>query len=573
MKCDEEKPACLRCRSSGRTCDGYASKRPAPRTATIRTNGPNNPLTSPFTTVRELQSFRFFQEKTVPELLGYFDSNFWGSSVLQLGNSEPAIQHAIIALGAVHEQFQNAGLVAAGPTTEDDDARALFPLQQFDKAIQHLNKGLLAKGHQLIETALVCCILFVCYESIQGDQEAAFVHLQNGLNIFRERKHARHQDLEYDSVLTSDSSTLSNNLLRVFSCLDVQLKISLNDPLTQSITAPRVDSLTTNNPTSMIFASNFNSKETLDIITSRTYNFLISNCVYRFSPLGTVPPTVLIEYEAIALLLLEYTSSFTVFMDASNSSMSVEDLQTAVLLKIRQKVLSIMLTLSLVAVPPQSIHTPKYNILTDEFEAVISLVASVSYTFPPSIDSRNLPSTNSTSYLTSSPPTNLVAIPSHLKTSSSSILTRLNSVLHCVENMCRDSAVQERALALLQAISYQETIRKNLPVASILQRSAERSSQSKNLEPRKIDASLSDFKQNSETGIGSQQRNVQSDGSGLGPPADFPAGDIGETEGPAGIKTSYMNEWENRYVASWNERLLTHLRKAGVSVSRYVIAK
>lgn len=49
----------------------------------------------------------FFRFRTAVELGGPFNPEIWTSVILQASYSEPVVQHAVIALGALHESFGN----------------------------------------------------------------------------------------------------------------------------------------------------------------------------------------------------------------------------------------------------------------------------------------------------------------------------------------------------------------------------------------------------------------------------------------------------------------------------------
>src|SRR5271156_3905141 len=73
IKCDEVKPACLRCTSSGRKCDGYATprswifevKRPSPDHQELL-----RPLSTAYGAASEERALSFFRENTSPVLSG-----------------------------------------------------------------------------------------------------------------------------------------------------------------------------------------------------------------------------------------------------------------------------------------------------------------------------------------------------------------------------------------------------------------------------------------------------------------------------------------------------------------------
>ncbi|KAH9205607.1 hypothetical protein DL95DRAFT_265076, partial [Leptodontidium sp. 2 PMI_412] len=123
VKCDEAKPACKRCSSTGRKCDGYfyagaprstATPRQTPLSTTqdlAKTNSfiDASPSLNLFKSNLEQRSFSFFHQNTIPQLSSIFGSPAWkqlNRLLLQAAYHEPAVRHAAVALGALHEHFE-----------------------------------------------------------------------------------------------------------------------------------------------------------------------------------------------------------------------------------------------------------------------------------------------------------------------------------------------------------------------------------------------------------------------------------------------------------------------------------
>lgn len=118
VKCDELKPACLRCTRAGQLCKGYRpllrEPRPPKPDPVIRRLLPRQtPSQSAGLAImvgRALPSLRlhgpdvlyfdFFRSQAANELSGYFHSSFWSRTVLCETLTDPCIRHAILALGA-----------------------------------------------------------------------------------------------------------------------------------------------------------------------------------------------------------------------------------------------------------------------------------------------------------------------------------------------------------------------------------------------------------------------------------------------------------------------------------------
>ncbi|SCV33277.1 uncharacterized protein FFFS_03705 [Fusarium fujikuroi] len=88
VKCDEARPACTRCTSTGRKCDGYQTDTPSPPAASSPTS-----VVSTYSTQPEARSFQFFIEKTLVNFQTFFEDDLWNRRVLQLlhGKTDSAI--------------------------------------------------------------------------------------------------------------------------------------------------------------------------------------------------------------------------------------------------------------------------------------------------------------------------------------------------------------------------------------------------------------------------------------------------------------------------------------------------
>lgn len=172
LKCDEQKPACLRCTSSGRRCDGYV---PA-GVIQLSVDVPGDD--------EERRGYHFFRLKSVGVILGQQDADFWKSLFLQASHSQPAIKHALIAIASVHESIELSG-TDIGYNHAVARRRRAFSLMHYNKAIQLLIRDTQASSDRLA-TALILCILFIVFEEYQSGYTACDLHLRNGLAIFHQ---------------------------------------------------------------------------------------------------------------------------------------------------------------------------------------------------------------------------------------------------------------------------------------------------------------------------------------------------------------------------------------------------
>ena len=159
VKCDETRPACLRCTSSGRVCDGdYQVQPPYPSQQADIVSvvaGPSFDIhlhVSP----ESKRSFAFFIQRSSAQQAGFFGSAFWERLVLQAAYHEPIIRHAIVAIGSLQ------GLQECRTVVEDADK--LFALEQYNHAIRGLLHPPPQSGERGVDVCLIACILFVCFE-------------------------------------------------------------------------------------------------------------------------------------------------------------------------------------------------------------------------------------------------------------------------------------------------------------------------------------------------------------------------------------------------------------------------
>jgi hypothetical protein len=157
IKCDETEPACKACVRGRRTCDGYPAKAQVHQQevapAKTITPPPSPPL---FSASGEHRSYDFFRHYTLPRLAGSFASPIWSRLLLQAIYNEPAIRHAAVALGSLHEDFE---LRHSNSSNSHGD----FPLKQYLKAIGHITAPNLTASKSS-DVYLISCVLFVCFE-------------------------------------------------------------------------------------------------------------------------------------------------------------------------------------------------------------------------------------------------------------------------------------------------------------------------------------------------------------------------------------------------------------------------
>ena len=59
---------------------------------------------------QEKRAFSYFVNRTAVELSGFYSSSFWEKLILQASTAEPSLRHAVIGIGALHEEYVNGNL-------------------------------------------------------------------------------------------------------------------------------------------------------------------------------------------------------------------------------------------------------------------------------------------------------------------------------------------------------------------------------------------------------------------------------------------------------------------------------
>ena len=118
----------------------------------------SNPSLSGLAKDNERRAFNFFRSRTSTQLSGFFASDIWDRSILQATFHEPAIRHAVLALGCLHEVFERSD-----KSILKRNVGCKFALEQYNLAITHLVKPAM-KGQQAIDVCLIACMLFCCFE-------------------------------------------------------------------------------------------------------------------------------------------------------------------------------------------------------------------------------------------------------------------------------------------------------------------------------------------------------------------------------------------------------------------------
>lgn len=133
------------------------------------------PLPSTSGSPSERRAVSFFRERTGPELSGLCDGDFWCKLVLQAAHADAGLRHAVVALAAVHEDFEGGDL---------NGRNATFALRQYNLAIGKHLEVLLASNGPTLDEYLAPCIVFICIELMQHHYGSAVSLVMRAVRMF-----------------------------------------------------------------------------------------------------------------------------------------------------------------------------------------------------------------------------------------------------------------------------------------------------------------------------------------------------------------------------------------------------
>ena len=152
---------------------------PSPRTTPLFSI---NPIV--FESATEARYFHHFRVCTrfgLAESAGLHD--FWDAYALPIAHQEDYLRQTIAAVGAAHQLFVIRSYSASDPSTWDTEQENAA-IQQYNRAISTLVKAM-SSQNTVASThgALLCCLMFVTFESLLGRYSESIKHIQSGFQL------------------------------------------------------------------------------------------------------------------------------------------------------------------------------------------------------------------------------------------------------------------------------------------------------------------------------------------------------------------------------------------------------
>lgn len=382
VKCDEEKPACHKCYSTGRNCDGYLLniQRRTQKIEDVVTPTPPGlsvdklvharrlsiaTILSPDIsgTTQERRCFEYFRFEIGQELCTAMNLDQAHHFVLQASHSDDAIKSAVIAIGSMGHRLRVNRVL----TSENQQANALQDFAQFQycKALNVLRAQICNEPAGNIDLAIMSCFLFTIFEFLQGNDAGALVHLRSGLNILQRE--------EGTCASTLNQDLLRREIIRIFSIMDMSATRWLGFKSFQSSSIMPLES---QEPAPMSLNHFINMDEaasSLNYHMSRMYHFRRWANFHVNAP-DNKHPNVYIRHQDLMMKLERWPMTMKSFLNTSDqAALGVEELQRVSVMQMNYQTTIIETTLCMDR--PDEPHTSgRYD---TEFLQIISLAKSI----------------------------------------------------------------------------------------------------------------------------------------------------------------------------------------------------
>ncbi|PYH47166.1 Zn(II)2Cys6 transcription factor, partial [Aspergillus saccharolyticus JOP 1030-1] len=379
IKCDESPEKCRNCTSTGRLCDGYELYR-LPMSARPKKN--RFLLTSPpvsahirwAATSDERRCLSFFCNRTIPDATGYYDTHLWEQFVFQMANLEPAVCHAVIALGAAHQDVVFQGINLAPTGARQRGVWYFYALEESARAFELLRRRN-TQDPQMRQVMLLCCLLFVYLNLVQRDYETAFQHLHAGLRVFSELEISGCRSLPCTSP---GRAAIDPHLITAFAQLETQ---------TTHLSAHNRPQLWANHPGPGHLSRRDHSNLPSESVDDRRLALQpLENAIYRFFKRcwNASADEVFAHYQVLHATKTHLLSevqhakqSFSDFCDLRYAALSPKEQRGTDLIRLHLMAFSVGLRTSLILHQPDQITA-----FTAEYAAMLSLARKIIAQFP-----------------------------------------------------------------------------------------------------------------------------------------------------------------------------------------------
>lgn len=279
------------------------------------------------------------------------------------------MRNAIIALGSLHEDYQIRGGKYEPQLIEDSSYREVTTL--YGKALRQLNEQLNKPTKTNAKLAVICSILFACFEVLRRNNMAAVVHYQQGMRQLMRQMNlpeaddtavASYSNGTYQAQHRSIPQGELDIIMRVFARYDIQACTFSKE------SAERLDTdMPQTMPTSLTLEQVWNH---LDNLLICVYQLIKSDLrMYRYWDQSDVPRQWRDRRQEAVLTFSDWLNAIEIFLEKTSAPVNADEKRGLLGLQLQIKVALIMLKLCIDSKPETT-----YDMFVTDFENIVSRV-------------------------------------------------------------------------------------------------------------------------------------------------------------------------------------------------------
>ncbi|TVY22458.1 hypothetical protein LHYA1_G009072 [Lachnellula hyalina] len=232
-----------------------------------------------FSNEDEFRCFCFYREEVAPQL-SYISQSIWQTLLLQAGQDQDFVRHAIIAIGGLSRSMKLKELERTGEESPSDPNAAFlyeFALLQYNQFLAGTKTHIaVAKRDQGRRLAMISCLLVVCIESMQLHHQSALLHSQQGFKLIEELKNDNDTPDHWNSggISPSAPNIIEDELLQQFDRMELQVLALYDTRMGEQhqILKDEGNSFVRNMPEA--FVNIDDARQYLELIMRRTFHFM-----------------------------------------------------------------------------------------------------------------------------------------------------------------------------------------------------------------------------------------------------------------------------------------------------------
>jgi hypothetical protein len=277
------------------------------------------------------------------------------------------VRNAIIALGSLHEDYQIRGGKYDAQLIEDPSYREVTGL--YGRALRQLNERLNSPTQTNAKFAIICSILFACFEVLRRNNMAAVVHYQQGMRqLMREMNLPEADDTAVSKNSNGTHSTQYRSipqgeldvLLRVFARYDIQA-CTFSKPTAERLATELPQEV----PTSLTLTQ---VRHHLDNLLVCAYQLIKSDLsMYRYWDEADVPVQWRERRQDAISTFSEWLAALEAFIDQSTAPLTADERRGLLGVQLQIRVALIMLKMCVDSKPEMG-----YDMFKSDFDVIVS---------------------------------------------------------------------------------------------------------------------------------------------------------------------------------------------------------